>query len=77
MRSLPEAPVVRVRLQGSIELEDLVWQYLYRVWLPESRLEPANAPAIEIYRRYPHRTGWDNLDMWCAIPIVATDQEDP
>jgi predicted enzyme related to lactoylglutathione lyase len=55
-------------MRGSVQQEDAVWQYLYRVWLPESDYHPAHAPACEIYRRPPDETEWEEMYMWYAIP---------
>lgn len=75
----PALTVARVRVVGSLHDEDLAWQYLYRVWLPESGLEPASAPAREIYRRLPHLDRWRTYDLWCALPVASRPDspEDP
>lgn len=70
-RREPSLTAARIRVVGSIEDEDLAWQYLYRVWLPESGVQPAPAPAREIYRRLPHLDGWRTYDLWCALPVAG------
>jgi len=70
---LPEQSVVRIRLQGTLEQEDQIWQYLYRVWLPQSAYEPAHAPAMELYCEPPHTTQWQTYDLWCALPVVPVN----
>lgn len=69
-REMAPLVVARVRLVGGLELEDLIWQYLYRLWLPRSGYEPAKSPAMEIYERLPTETGWEQFDMWCALPVA-------
>jgi AraC family transcriptional regulator len=66
--------VARILLRGDLNAEDAIWQYLYRVWLPESGFEPAHSPAMEIYRTLPTETGWDHLDLYCALPIQRRDE---
>ena len=60
----------QIHLQGDLNGEDAIWQYLYRVWLPESEYEPAHAPAREIYQTLPTITGWECLDLKCALPVA-------
>ncbi|MEZ4712708.1 MAG: GyrI-like domain-containing protein [Caldilineaceae bacterium] len=71
MSDLPACQVATVRCRGDLAQEDRVLQFLFRYWLPRSRYQPANLPAMEIYRRHPAELGWEQFDMDCAIPIVA------
>ena len=71
MQNFPACRVATIRCLGSLEQEDKAIQYLFRYWLPRSRYQPANLPAMEIYRRQPAELGWETYDMDCAIPIVA------
>lgn len=66
----PACDVASVHCFGGLEQEDKALQYLFRYWLPNSRYQPANLPAMEIYRRLPSELGWESYDMDCAIPIV-------
>ena len=70
-RREPSLTAARILVLGSLHDEDLAWQYLYRVWLPESGVQPAPAPAREIYRRLPHLDGWRTYDLWCALPVAG------
>lgn len=70
LRTIPALTSVRMPVAGGLELEDLVWQYLYRAWLPESTFTPAHAPAMEIYNTPPDITGWETFDLWCALPLA-------
>ncbi|MCG8478742.1 MAG: AraC family transcriptional regulator [Spirochaetales bacterium] len=62
--------VARIYMNGDVRIEDAVWQYLYRIWLPDGAFDAGPAPAMEMYRRAPHLTGWEHLDMWCVLPIT-------
>lgn len=66
----PACRIVTVRCCGDLMQEDRAFQYLFRYWLPRSRFQPANLPAMEIYRRQPAELGWETYDMDCALPIV-------
>lgn len=68
--TFPATKVVSVRCTGDLMQEEKVIQYLFRYWLPRSRYQPANLPAMEIYRRQPLELGWGTFDLDCAIPIV-------
>jgi AraC family transcriptional regulator len=71
VRDFPACRVAAVRCLGDLRQEDRAIQYLFRYWLPRSRYQPANLPAMEIYRRQPIELGWDTYDMDCAVPIAA------
>lgn len=68
VRDFPACEVAAVHVQGDIHLEDHALQYLWGYWLPRSRFQPANLPAIEIYHQLP--CDWQHFDMDCAIPIT-------
>lgn len=71
LQDFPACRVATVRCQGDLKQEDQAIQYLFRYWLPRSRYQPANLPAMEIYRRQPAELGWETFDLDCAMPIVA------
>jgi AraC family transcriptional regulator len=71
VRAFPACTVARPRCQGDIHAVDRAWQFLYRHWLPKSRFQPDNLPAIEQYNRHPAEIGWLTYDLDCVIPIVA------
>lgn len=71
LQDFPACRVATVRCQGDLQQEDKAIQYLFRYWLPRSRYQPANLPAMEIYRRQPAELGWETFDLDCALPIVA------
>ena len=68
--TLPECQVAAIHCQDVMQ-EYKSFHYLYRYWLPHSRYQPANLPAMEIYRRQPAELGWESYDMDCAVPILA------
>ncbi len=67
----PACHIAYIHCAGDIFLEDRAWQYLYRYWLPRSRFQPDNLPAMEIYCRLPAEIGWEQFDIECALPVVA------
>ncbi|MCB9134814.1 MAG: AraC family transcriptional regulator [Anaerolineales bacterium] len=71
MLNFPACQVASIHFQGDIQQEDKALQYLFRYWLPRSRYQPANLPAMEIYHRQPLELGWDTYDMECAVPVIA------
>jgi AraC family transcriptional regulator len=73
IREFPACHVATIHAKGDIYLVDRAWQYLYRYWLPRSRFQPDNLPAMEIYHpgRHPADTGWGSFDQDCAVPVVA------
>jgi AraC family transcriptional regulator len=70
LRRFPACMLATFRVQGDIWVVDKAWQYLYSYWLPHSRTEPANLPAIERYHRHPAEVGWEWYDLDCSIPIM-------
>jgi AraC family transcriptional regulator len=70
LRRFPACTWATLRVQGDIWEVDRAWQYLYRYWLPRSRAEPANLPAIERYHRHPADVGWEWYDLDCSLPIL-------
>lgn len=67
-------PACRVAVIAGVrdlEQEDRAFHYLFRTWLPRSRYQPANLPAMEIYRRLPAELGWAAFELECAVPVVA------
>lgn len=66
----PACQVAVVPCRGDLAQEDKVIQFLFRYWLPRSCYQPANLPAMEIYRRQPAELGWETYDMDCAVPVA-------
>jgi AraC family transcriptional regulator len=70
-REFPPCVVAYVHCKGDIYAVDRAWQYLFNCWLPRSRYQPDNLPAMEIYHRQPAEIGWERHDLDAAIPVVA------
>ncbi len=70
-RDFPACHVAVIHVCGDIFEVDKAWNYLFRYWLPRSRFQPDNLPAMEIYRRTPEEIGWETYDLECAIPVVS------
>lgn len=69
-RQIPPLRLAYVAVQGDVALLDRAWQFLWRYWLPHSRYQPDNLPAMEVYQRLPAELGWASYDMWCAVPVI-------
>lgn len=71
MRTFPSTLLAVIPLDGDIHMEDHIWQYFWRDWLPRSPYQPRDLPAMEIYRRWPHLDGgWERFTLDCAVPIT-------
>jgi AraC family transcriptional regulator len=54
---------------GDLSAVGLAWQYLFRIWLPASGYQPANAPGFEVFVRTPEEIGWETFDLYGCLPI--------
>jgi DNA gyrase inhibitor GyrI len=68
-RVLPACRVASVHIDGDIETLCRAWDYVYRHWLPRSNWQPANLPALEVYRRTPEEVGWTSFDLDGCVPV--------
>jgi AraC family transcriptional regulator len=69
-RTLPAMRVACAPCRGELARVHEVWEFLYRYWLPRSRYEPCDLPAMEHLRTRPEewsRTGVVDLEAW--IPV--------
>ncbi|GAB4524169.1 MAG: AraC family transcriptional regulator [Anaerolineae bacterium] len=80
VRYMPSCKVAAVTMDGGdLRLEDRIWQYLWRHWLPRSNYKPIDLPAMEIYKTLPHRLDrqadgwWDHFYLDCAIPVTRLE----
>lgn len=55
---------------GDIRAVAQAWDNLYRDWLPTGEFRPADAPAIEIFRKSPEEIGWENFDVEVGLPVI-------
>jgi AraC family transcriptional regulator len=67
----PACKIACIHFESDIFQEDRIWQYFYNYWLPNSRYQPDNLPAMEIYGQQPAEIGWEQYNMDCAVPIIA------
>jgi DNA gyrase inhibitor GyrI len=71
VRDFPACRVAYIHCVGDIYCVHRAWSYLFRYWLPRSRYQPDNLPAMEIFRRLPEDIGWATFDLECAVPVIA------
>ncbi|MCA9885872.1 MAG: helix-turn-helix domain-containing protein [Anaerolineae bacterium] len=70
MRPFPACTIASVVCDGDIYLVDKIWQYLFDYWLPRSRYQPDNLPAMEIFLSLPHLGDFQRWHQRCALPIT-------
>ncbi len=68
--TIPAGGYATIHCQGKLHDVAQAWDYLYRVWLPESDYMPLHYPAIEEFVQGPEEIGWDNFNIKCRIPVV-------
>jgi AraC family transcriptional regulator len=68
-RRFPAGQVAAFHCTGDLAHVDRAWQYLYRCWLPSSRYEPAEGPAMEVFVRLPDEIGWETFDLHACVPV--------
>lgn len=69
VHELPALRAVEVHCRGLPAIAQ-AWDYLYERWLPSSRWEPDNLPAVKRFRGVPER--FDGMDVWdvdCSIAL--------
>ncbi len=69
IRTMPANQFAAVHSKGGIHKLDRAWNYLFQAWLPASGYEPANQPAMEVYRGHPLEIGWEVFDIDCLVPV--------
>jgi AraC family transcriptional regulator len=55
--------------RGDMHKVDRAWQYLFLTWLPRSGYQPAQGPALEVFRAHPLKVGWTTFDIDCCVPV--------
>jgi len=68
-RQIPAFQAAVLRGVGDLASVDRAWQYLYRCWLPHSRYEPAELPAMQAFVRLPEEIGWMLFDLQACVPV--------
>jgi AraC family transcriptional regulator len=66
---VPANRFAELHCRGDIHKVDRAWQYLFHTWLPRSGYQPAEAPALEVFRAHPLKAGWDTVDIDCCLPV--------
>ena len=69
VREVPAGSVVSVHAAGDVHMVSRAWEYLFHWWLPRSRWQPADHPAMEVYRKTPDEIGWEVFDLDCSVPV--------
>lgn len=77
VRNFPACLLATIKLDGGdLQVEDRIWQYFWRYWLPRSQFQPMDLPAMEIYHRFPSQESWCEAEWWdsfyldCAVPVM-------
>jgi AraC family transcriptional regulator len=69
-RDFEPQDVVSFHCVGDLGHVGRAWHYLYRIWLPASKVEPTDAPAMEMFVRLPEEIGWETFDLEACIPVA-------
>jgi AraC family transcriptional regulator len=70
LRTIPAGPFAVCRCTGDIHAVDRAWNFLFKAWLPRSRWQPANFPALEIFAAWPREPQTAAWDLWCCVPLA-------
>jgi AraC-like DNA-binding protein/DNA gyrase inhibitor GyrI len=69
-RDFEAEEIAVIHCVGDLSVVGYAWQYLFRIWLPASRYQPANMAAFEVFARTPEEIGWETFDLYCCLPIT-------
>ncbi|MFB9375134.1 GyrI-like domain-containing protein [Algimonas porphyrae] len=75
IRDLPETQAAVLSCQGGLAEFSSAWDYLGRVFLPDSPWEPASGPAMEIYFDDPRPSDMAHWNMDCVLPVQCCEGE--
>ena len=70
IRDFQPHQIIAFHCVGDLDHVGRAWQYLYRVWLPNHRFEPADLPDMEMFVKLPEEIGWETFDLHICIPVV-------
>ncbi len=70
IRRFEPVGTVSIHCQGDLDFVARAWSYLFQRWLPASPFQPADAPAMETFRRLPEEIGWETFDLDVCVPVV-------
>ncbi len=71
VRDFEAEAVAVLHCVGDLTAVSYAWQYLFRIWLPNSGYQPANMPGFELFVRTPEEIGWETFDLYGCLPIVS------
>jgi len=66
---LPAFSGVHVHCCGELQQVADAWDFLYDRWLPESKFEPDDLPAMKFFNKRPDETNWRQWDVDCVISL--------
>lgn len=69
-RRFPATTCAVARCIGDLHEADRVWNYLFKVWLPRSRWQPAHLPAFEVFRIWETDPAQPSFDLDCVVPLA-------
>lgn len=69
VREIEASQISALHVDGDLASVDRMWQVLYRRWLPHSRFQPADLPAMEIFAELPEDIGWERFDLYGGILV--------
>lgn len=69
-RTIPAGRFAVCRCVGDIHVVDRTWNYLFKVWLPRSRWQPAHFPAMEHFLRWPAGPADTTWEMEAIVPLA-------
>lgn len=70
VRRLPANRYACLRIQGDFQAMVEGWDYLFKLWLPNSQYQPTHDPAMEVYIKTPAEIGWSEFDFNACIPVT-------
>lgn len=69
IRTLPSTQAAVLSCQGGLAEFSSAWDYLGRIFLPDSPWGPGTGPAMEIYFNDPRPNGMTDWNMDCVLPV--------
>ena len=69
IHEFPAVQAADVHCYGPLSRIAVAWDHLYNEWLPGSRFEPEDMPAIKRFRQRPDELGWQQWDLDCSIAV--------
>lgn len=70
LRRLPARHFALIRCQGELPVIERAIHYLFKSWLPRSSWQPAHAPAMEWFHRWPRDPTETSYDLSVCVPLA-------